>query len=115
MIDPEVVAVLEAAPQFAARYRTLLRQADADPGAAATFAELADFVAVLLAGIERHRPALVDCLTGVEAVATCSPDAEDLVGWAFLDSLPPEERHRLTPWLGPNTRRILAVIEDDEP
>ncbi|MGH9019352.1 MAG: hypothetical protein ACRDY1_16515 [Acidimicrobiales bacterium] len=107
MIEPEVVIVLEAAPDFAGRYRQLLEAADDDPGAAVVFAELAEFVASLAAEMDRLRPGLERCLAAVEAVAEQSEDAEDLVVWSFFDNLSPDDIGRLGPWLGPATRRLL--------
>jgi len=107
MIDDETAEVLERAPEFADRYRELVESADDDPGAPAVFAELADFVAGLVAEVERFRPTLERCLAGVEKVAEGSPDAEDLVVWSFFDNLSPDDVRHLEPWLGPCTRALL--------
>jgi hypothetical protein len=111
MLDPEVTLVLEAAPGFVDRFLDLTEAADGDPGAAATFTELADYVAGLAAEIERFRPVLARCLEGVESIATSSDDAAELVAWAFLDSLSPDDRRRLEGWLGPRTRALLEEVE----
>ena len=74
---------------------------------AATFTELADYVAGLAAEIERFAPVLARCLEAVESVAASSEDAAELVAWAFLDSLSPDDRRRLAGWLGPRTRALL--------
>lgn len=87
MIDPDVVTVLRAVPQFAERYLDLVEEADGDPGAAAAFAELAEFAAGLATGVDRRRRILGHLLAAVEEVAASSPEAEAHVGWAFLDSL----------------------------
>ena len=76
-MDGDVGLVLEAAPEFGDRYLELVEAADGDPGAAAAFVELAEFVAALVAHIERYRPVLERCLTGVERVAESSEDAEE--------------------------------------
>jgi hypothetical protein len=115
VIDPAIDRILEAAPEFVDRYLALVEAADGDPGAAAAFTELADFVADLVAGIERHRPALTRCLAGVESVAATSAEAQELVAWAFLDSLTPEDRRVLAPWLGPRTRSLLEEIDPGPP
>jgi hypothetical protein len=47
MIDDEVTLLLDQAPEFTDRYLGLVEEADGDPGAAATFVELADYVAGL--------------------------------------------------------------------
>jgi len=106
-----VATVLEAAPGFVSRYLELAEAADGDPGAPAAFTELADYVAELAARIERFRPALAGCLAAVEAVTGTSEDADELVAWAFLDSLSPEDRRRLAPWFGPRTRALLEDVD----
>jgi hypothetical protein len=114
VIDADVAAVLEAAPGFVDRYLDLAEAADGDPGPAATLTELADYVAGLVTEIERGTPVLVRCLAGVESVATSSDDGAELVAWAFLDSLSPDDRRRLVGWLGPRTRALLHEV-DPEP
>jgi hypothetical protein len=111
MLDPEVATVLEAAPGFVDRYLDLVESADGDPGVAATLTELADYVAGLVAEIEHFRPVLARCLAGVEAVAVTSDDGAELVAWAFLDSLSPDDRRRVVGWLGPRTRALLAEVD----
>jgi hypothetical protein len=113
MLDTEVAVVLEAAPGFVERYLDLTEAADGDPGIAATFTELADYVADLVTEIERDTGALARCLEGVETVAVSSADAAELVAWAFLDSLSPEDRRRLGAWLGPRTRALLQEVDPD--
>lgn len=113
MLDPEVVTVLEAAPGFVDRYLDLVESADGDPGVAATLTELADYVAGLVAEIEHFRPVLARCLAGVESVAVTSDDGAELVAWAFLDSLSPDDRRRVVGWLGPRTRALLAEVDPD--
>src|ERR1700722_3718976 len=120
MIPGEVHHVLQGAPSFVDRYLELVDAADGDPGAAAVFAELADFVAELMEELERVVPTLELCLAGVEKVAAGSPDAEELVLWSFFDNLSPDDVRRLQPWLGPRTRSLLdevdqGVSEEEEP
>jgi hypothetical protein len=107
MIDGDLGLVLEAAPEFADRYLDLVEAADGDPGAVAAFVELAEYVAALVAQIERYRPALERCLAGVERVAESSEDAEELILWAFFENLSLDDVRRLGPWLGPRTRALL--------
>jgi hypothetical protein len=110
-MEAALATLLEAAPEFVDRYLDLVEAADGDPGAAAAFTELADYVASLADQAERHRPVLLRCLAGVESVATLSDEARELVAWAFLDSLSPDDRRRLAPWFGPSTCRLLEEIE----
>jgi hypothetical protein len=111
MPEPEVETILRAAPEFADQYLALVEAADGDPGAALAFEELADFAAGLALQVERYRPVLLRTMTGVEQVALRSEDAEELVGWAFLESLSPDDLRRLAPWIGPATRRLLEDLE----
>jgi hypothetical protein len=115
MIDEDVSTVLRAAPEFADRYLKLVEAADGDPGAPVTFTELADFVAGLVAEVERLGPVLVRCLEGVETVAAVSPDAEELIAWSFFDNLSPDDLRRLGPWFGPRTRALLEDVERAPP
>jgi hypothetical protein len=109
VIEPEIRSVLEAVPEFVDRYLELVESADGDPGAAAAFTELADFVADRLSG-PKHSPALVArSLAAIEKVARESDDAEALVGWAFLDSFSADDLRRLQPWLGPQTLTVAAA------
>jgi hypothetical protein len=107
VIEHEISLVLEAVPEFTDRYLSLVEAADEDPGAAAMFVELADYVAELVAELERSRPTLERCLAGVEKVADTSVDAEELLIWAFFDNLSPDDVRHLDPWLGPRTRILL--------
>lgn len=115
MIDPEVHTILEAVPEFAARFVDLVEEMDGDPGGAAAFEALADFAAELALAVDRFSPVLERTMAGIEAVAGSSPDAEELVGWAFLDSLSPDDLRRLGPWTGPATRRLIDTLELPEP
>lgn len=116
-MHPDVVTILDAVPEYAERYLDLVEVVDGDPGPAAAFAELAEWAAELVLGLERYRPTLVQVLACVEDLARHSEDAEELVGWAFLDGLSPDDLRRLEPWFGTATRAILdgLDIEADEP
>jgi len=109
--SPEVRVLLREVPEFAGRYVELVEAGDGHPGANEAFSELADYVAELASGLEQFRPLLARCLTVVERVATASEDAEELVGWCFLDYLSLDTRRAVLPWLGPNTLSILEEIE----
>jgi hypothetical protein len=111
----EVKTVLEAVPEFRGRYLELVELADDDPGATEAFCELADFVAELATGLEQFGPLLKKCLVAVEQVASSSGDAEELVGWSFLDCLSIDTRRILLPWLGRSTLAVLETIENPIP
>lgn len=108
----EVTSLLTVIPEFLGRYLELVELADDDPGAAETFRELAAFVEELVAGLEQFRPLLIRCLDAVEKVASDSDDAQELVGWSFLDYLSLDARRTVLPWLGPRTLAIQEEIED---
>jgi len=111
MLARDVSVLLEAVPEFVDRFLDLVEAADGDPGGESAFSELADFVADLLAktqtesAVEAQRlhAVLGRCLAGLERVAEESADAEELVGWAFLDSLCPADAERLSVRFGPRT------------
>lgn len=110
-MEPEVTTVLGRVPEFAGRYRSLVRAADGDPGAAVVFEDLAEFVGVLLGLVDRAEPCLTELMRAVEQVAATSPEAEELVGGAFLDNLSPDQLRRLTWCMGRRTRAILDELE----
>lgn len=103
--------ILSVLPEFADHYMTLVEDADGDPSPPAVFSELADYVAELIEQFEACEPQLVRCLGAIEQVATSSDDAQELVGWAFLDSLSPDHLRRLDPWFGSGTRAMLEELE----
>lgn len=107
MADFETRAILEAVPEFVGRFLNLLAQADADPGAAAVFTELADFIACEIAQGGGSATVLARCTVGLEQVAAESEDAEELVTWAFFDHLCAADLRVLEPWLGPLARSLL--------
>jgi hypothetical protein len=108
---PAVTILLSGVPEFGPAYLALLKAFDDDPGGPAVFTELADFVSERLVAIEAERPVLERALAAVESVATAGGDADELVGYAFLDSLSPEDRRLIAPWLGPTTRSLLDELD----
>jgi hypothetical protein len=110
VIESDVQELLAQVPSFAPRYLGLVEACDGDPGAAVTLTELADHVATLVAEIDDRRPRLAQCLSAVETLASASVDGEELVAWAFLDSLSPDDRHRLENAFGPRTRSLLEDV-----
>ncbi|HXA33414.1 MAG TPA: hypothetical protein VNV87_14250 [Acidimicrobiales bacterium] len=110
--DAPVGLLLHQLPEFEAAYIELVDTFDDAPGGASVFTELADFVSSRLTAVESERPVLERALGAVEMVAD-GQDAEsaELVGYAFLDSLSPEDRRRIRPWLGPRTRSLLDELD----
>jgi hypothetical protein len=109
--DPSVAVVLEGVPEFAPSFLALVEIFDDDPGGPAVFTELADFVAERLIAIEAERPVLERALAAVESVARAGGDAQELIGYAFLESLSPEDLRLITPWLGTATRSLLDDLD----
>lgn len=103
--------LLRHVPEFADRYFALVGAADGDPGAAVVFEELADFAGRLLRRPQGVGPGLGQLLAALEQVAATSPDAEELVGGAFLDNLSPDDLRFLGPTLGPATRALLDELQ----
>jgi hypothetical protein len=112
--EEEVRHVLEALPEFVSRYLELVADADDHPGGYQTFTELADYVSELAGAIATFGPVLQRCFDAVELVAGTSDDAEELVGWSFLDSLSLDTRQGLLPWFGPRTLAILERVENPD-
>ena len=112
---PAVTVLLNGVPEFGPSYVALVEAIDDDPGGPATFTELADFVSERLLTIEAERPVLERALGAVELVARAGGEAAELVGYAFLDSLSPEDRRLITPWLGQATRSLLDELDAGMP
>ncbi len=93
--EDEVRRVLEAVPEFVSRYLELVADADDHPGADQTFTELADYVSELARALETFQPVLQRCFAAIEVVAATSDDAEELIGWSFLDYLSLDARRAL--------------------
>jgi hypothetical protein len=113
--SPEVAALIKTVPEFVYRYLDLVEEADGVPGAEAVFAEYADFVSEAAAQTDEHTAAtLARYADSIEAVAATSTDAEDLIGWSFLDYLSLEARQAILPLLGPSTLAILETVESPD-
>ncbi len=110
--DPAVATLLQQLPEFEAPYLELVTTFDDAPGGPAVFIELADFVAARLAAVEADRPVLERAFHAIETVVIAGDDdAATLVGYAFFDSLSPDDRQRIRPWLGPGTRSLLDELD----
>ena len=107
--------LLAQVPSFAPRYLGLVEACDGDPGAGAILTELADYVATIVAEIGDRRRLLARCLSAIETLASAWDDGEELVAWAFLDSLSPDERHWLQDTFGPRTRALLDDVVSGSP
>jgi len=113
-LGPLAEALLEHLPEFVPTYRRLVEACDDDPGDPVLLMELADFVAVRLAVQAADRSMLERALGVIEGIIDSLGDDEigrELVGAAFFDSLSPESRRLLTPWLGPQSVEVLETLE----
>ncbi len=110
-LEPAVLALLDAVPEFGPTYLALVAAFDDDPGGPVVFTELAEFVADRLDALEGELPVLLRALAAVEAVAGLGGAAGDLVAYAFLDSLSPDERRIIGPLLGEATRSLFDELE----
>jgi len=112
---PEILELIRGVPAFVARYLDLIEQDDGLPGSEVAFTEFADFVSEL-ASDPTPSPGpptgLAECMRAIEKVAATSEDAEDLIGWSFLDYLSLDARRAILPVLGPVTRKILETVEE---
>lgn len=111
---PLVVALLDQVPEFRSAYRTLVVIHDDDPGEPAVLTQLADFVTDHLMAAEREISTIRRIASVIESGVIALGDDElgrELVGWAFFDSIPPDARRRLAPWLGPRSVSLLDSLD----
>ena len=111
---PLVLALLDQVPEFRSTYRTLVVDYDDDPGEPVVLTELADFVTDHLLAAESEISTIRRITSVIESGLISLGDDElgrELVGWAFLDSIAPEVRSRLAPWLGPRSATLLDSLD----
>ncbi|MHB8682051.1 MAG: hypothetical protein ACYDA2_08155 [Acidimicrobiales bacterium] len=109
-LDPVAQTVLARVPEFLGPFIESVRAVDDDPGPGLTLSELARFASDLITDIELQKGVLVRLCAALEEVSATVPDAEDLVGGAFLDALSPGELTLLASWLGPAVRGLADEI-----
>ncbi|HEY5098367.1 MAG TPA: hypothetical protein VII46_09975 [Acidimicrobiales bacterium] len=110
---PLVLALLDQVPEFRPTYRTLVVAYDDDPGEPVVLTELADFVTGHLMAEETEISTIRRIASVIESGLISLGDDDlgrELVGWAFLDSMAPEVRARLAPWLGPRSVSLLESL-----
>ena len=113
MLDPAVVTVLRVVPEFADRYLDLVEEADGDPGAPVAFAELAEFVADLVAALDRQRPLLERCLARRRGGGERRPPTPtSSSAGPFSTRLPPRRRRAAARWPRPGS--TLALLDELE-
>jgi hypothetical protein len=111
---PLVLALLDQVPEFRSTYRTLVVAYDDDPGEPVVLNELAGFVTDHLRAAETEISTIRRITSVIESglISLGEDDlGRELVGWAFLDSMAPEVRARLAPWLGPRSVSLLDSLD----
>jgi hypothetical protein len=105
----------QAVPELEDRYDGLVDIYEDDLGADVVFGELADLVNDVVLGKEGDDTLLDRCLDVVESLAeTGEPDADEIVGFYFLDQVSPGVRARITSRLGERTLDVLDRLESGD-
>ncbi|HEY1634527.1 MAG TPA: hypothetical protein VGF64_07205 [Acidimicrobiales bacterium] len=112
-VEQRAVAELrQAVPELEDRYGELVDIYEDDLGADIVFGELADLVNYVALGKEGDEALLERCLDVVESLAeTGDRDADEIVGFYFLDQLSPGTLTRVTSRLGEQTLDVLDRLE----
>jgi len=115
-VEQQAVAELrQAVPEMEDRYLELVDIYEDDLGADVVFGELADLVNDIVLGREDDEALLGRCLDVVESLAERGdPDADEIVGFYFLDMLSPGTLARITSSLGEHTLDVLDRLESGE-
>ncbi len=110
-----VAELLQAVPELEDRYDELLDIYEDDLGADVVFGELADLVNGVVLGTKGDEALLDRCLEVVESLAEMGdPDADEIVGFYFLDQLSPGTLNRVTSRLGEHTLDVLDSLESGD-
>jgi hypothetical protein len=105
----------EAVPEMENRYQDLVDIYEDDIGADVVFGALADLVNDTVLGGEGDMALLDRCLDFMESLAELvDPDADEIVGFYFLDMLSPGALARITPHLRESTNEVLDRLESGE-
>jgi hypothetical protein len=115
-VEQRAVAELrQAVPELEDRYGELVDIYEDDLGADIVFGELADLVNDVALGKEGDEALLERCLDVVESLAeTSDRDADEIVGFYFLDQLSPGTLTRVTSRLGEQTLDVLDRLESGD-
>ncbi len=115
-VEEQAVAELrQAVPELEDRYDALVDVYEDDIGADVVFGELADLVNDVVLGKEGDEALLDRCLDVLESLAErADRDADDIVGFYFLDQLSPGTLTRVTSRLGEHTLDVLDRLETGE-
>jgi hypothetical protein len=112
---PLVDGLIASLPEFVPTYEELVTAGDDRPGDAVVLIELADFVASQLATFETADALLTRALGYIEVLidtewAEDTDRSKDIM-LAFFDSLCPDDRIRLTRWLGSCSKFLVDRLD----
>ena len=112
-IEHRAIATLrQAVPEMEDRYLDLVDIYEDDIGADVVFGGLADLVNDIVLGHEHDGRVLGRCLDLVEWLAELGdPDADEIVGYFFLDLLSPGTLAGVRSMLGEHTLDVLDRLE----
>jgi hypothetical protein len=115
-VEQRAVAELrQAVPELEERYGQLVDIYEDDLGADVVFGELADLVNDVVLGKDEGEPLLDRCLDLVESLAEMGDrDADEIVGFYFLDQLSPGALARVTSRLGEHTLDVLDRLDSGD-
>ena len=115
-VEQRAVAELrQAVPELEDRYLELVDIYEDDLGADVVFGELADLVDDVVLGKQGDEALLDRCMDVVESLAELGdPDADEIVGFYFLDQLSPGTLSRVTSRLGEHTLDVLDRLESGD-
>jgi hypothetical protein len=110
-----VDGLIASLPEFVPTYEELVTAGDDRPGDAVVLIELADFVASQLATFETADALLTRALGYIEVLidtewAEDTDRSKDIM-LAFFDSLCPDDRIRLTRWLGSCSKFLVDRLD----
>ncbi len=108
--DPTGAALVTDVPELVPVVLDLVEAADGPVGAGVLLGALADLVAVHLAAAERHAAVLARAAAALDRLLE-SFDEPVGPAAAFFDALAPDDRARVTPWLGPTGRSAAEVLD----
>lgn len=108
--DPAGAALVATVPELLPAVRELTEAADGPVGTSVLLAALADLVAPHLAAAEHHADVLARSGQALDALLEASDQPVGTAA-AFFDALAPDDRARVTAWLGPTGRTALDRLD----
>jgi hypothetical protein len=108
--DPVGAALVSAVPELLPVVGDLVEAADGPAGADALLAALADLVAVHLVAAERHAEVLARSAAALDRLLEACDEPTGPAA-CFFDALAPDDRARMTAWLGPAGRSAAEQLD----